>query len=161
YQNISFLGILSGGGVRVFLPSILSSVIAARVLFASGDPNATSVAEGASTGFSVFTPISRPVLDNVFSPQLSNLVDVEASYSLKPLSNLGTGLVQKLQTSLQTDVYFRPTPGAISEPGIPAGNTSAYLGTEMDLSANFSPLSDVGSSLWAGVFLPGSAFASG
>ncbi len=152
YQNLSFLGLLSGGGVRLVLPNALSSIIAVRGYYASGDPNASTVTEGATQSFSVFTPISRPTLDNVFSPQLSNLVVLEASYSLKPLSNL--------QTSLQADVYFRPTSGAISEPGVPNG-TGSYLGTESDLSVNFNPLSDFGTSLWGGLFFPGSAFAPG
>ena len=153
YQNILFFAALAGGGVRIFVPSALSSVVGARVLYASGDPNAQTVAEGQTQGFSVFTPVSRPTLDNVFSPQLSNIVVAEASYSLKPLS--------KLQTGLQVDAYFRPTTGAISEPGLAQGSTSSYLGTEMDLSVNYSPLSDVGTSLWGGIFVPGTAFASG
>jgi Alginate export len=161
YQSIFFFAALAGGGLRVFLPDALSSAIAARVLYASGDPNTGTVVESQSQGFSVFTPISRPTLDNVFSPQLSNLLVVEASYSLKPLSRLGRGLPATLQTGAQTDVYFRPTSGAISEPGVSAGGTDLYLGTEIDLGINFSPLSDVGSSLWGGVFLPGSAFTSG
>jgi hypothetical protein len=161
YQSIFFYAALAGGGVRVFLPGALSSVLAARVLYASGDPNAASVAEGQSQGYSVFTPMSRPTLDNVFSPQLSNVVVLEASYSLKPLSQLGSGLPSKLQTGLQADGYFRPTTGPISEPGLAPGSSSPYLGSEMDLTINFSPLSDLGSSLWGGIFLPGTAFGSG
>ena len=161
YQNLFFLGVLSGGGVRIPIPGFLSSTVAARVYYASGDPNASTVAEGATQSFSIFTPISRPLLDNVFSPQLSNLVVVEASYTLKPLSNLGSGLPQKLQTILQVDAYFRPTTGPISEPGVPSANTSNYLGTEADLSINFNPLSDLGFSVWGGTFFPGSAFGSG
>lgn len=153
YQNIFFFALLAGGGVRIFLPGALSSVIGARVLYASGDPNASTVVEGQSQGFSVFTPISRPTLDNVFSPQLSNIIVAEASYSLKPLS--------KLQAGLQADAYFRPTSGAISESGLSPGSASPYLGSEMDLSINYSPISDVGSSLWGGIFVPGTAFASG
>ena len=160
YQNLSFVGLLAGGGVHVPFPNALSSIIAARVYYASGDPNASTVTEGATQSFSIFTPISRPILDNVFTPQLSNLVVLEASYSLKPFSNLGAGLPQKLQTNLQADVYFRPTGGAISEPEVPVG-TGSYLGTEGDLSVNFNPASDVGTSLWGGLFFPGSAFASG
>src|SRR5271157_5274913 len=152
YQNLSFIGLLSGVGVRLLLPNVLSSVIAVRGYYASGDSNASTVTEGATQSFSIFTPISRPTLDNVFSPQLSNLVVLEASYSLKPLSILGT--------SVQGDVYLRPTSGAISEPGVPPG-TGSYLGTEGDLSVNFTPFSDFATSLWGGVFLPGSAFGSG
>jgi hypothetical protein len=153
YQSIFFYAALAGGGVRIFLPRALSSVIGVRGLYASGDPNAGTVVEGQSQGFSVFTPISRPTLDNVFSPQLSNVVVAEASYSLKPMG--------KLQAGAQADAYFRPTTGAISEPGLAPGSSSAYLGSEMDLAVNFTPLSDLGSSLWGGVFVPGTAFASG
>ncbi len=152
YQNLNFIGLLAGGGVRLILPNALSSTIAARVYYASGDSNASTVTEGATQSFSIFTPISRPILDNVFSPQLSNLVVLQASYSLKPVSILGT--------SLQGDVYLRPTSGAISEPGVSPG-TGSYLGTEGDLSVNFTPFSDFATSLWGGVFLPGSAFGSG
>jgi hypothetical protein len=161
YQKFFFLGVLSGGGVRIPLPGLLSSTIALRGYYASGDSNASTVTEGATQSFSIFTPISRPILDNVFSPQLSNLIVVEASFTLKPLSNLGAGLPQRLQTILQADAYFRPTTGPISEPGVPSSSTSQYLGTETDLSINFNPLSDLGFSLWGGIFLPGSAFGSG
>src|SRR5208337_2989556 len=68
YQNLFFLGLLSGGGVRVLLPNVLSSTIAARAYYASGDSNASTVTEGATQSFSIFTPISRPTLDVVFSP---------------------------------------------------------------------------------------------
>ena len=161
YENLSFFGLLAGGGVRVPLPGFLSSSVATRVYYASGDANASTVIEGATQSFSIFTPISRPLLDNVFSPQLSNLIVVEASFTVKPLSNLGAGLPQRLQTVLQADAYFRPTTGPISEPGIPSSSTSNYLGTEADLSINFNPLSDLGFSVWGGTFFPGSAFGSG
>lgn len=153
YQSISFYAALAGGGIRVFVPTAASSVIAARVLYASGDSSASAVVESQSQGFSVFTPISRPTLDNVFSPQLSNVVVAEASYSLKPIPGI--------QTGLQTDVYFRPTTGAISEPGLDPASSSLYLGTEGDLTINIKALSDVGTSLWGGVFVPGAAFLSG
>ena len=117
--------------------------------------------ENASAGFSVFTPISRPTFDNVFSPQLSNLVVAEASYSLKPLSGLGPGLPEMFQTALQSYVYFRPTTGGISEPGLSTSSASPYLGTEGDLTLNLSPSSDLGISLWGGLFVPGTAFESG
>jgi hypothetical protein len=159
YENTFFLAALAGAGIRAFFPAFYSSAAAAKVLFASGDPNSTTVTEGAGQGFSVFSPISRSMIDNVFTPQLSNLVVAEASFSVKPLSRQTSGL--ELQTSLQADVFFRPTSGAISELGIPAGNTSPYLGTETDVAVNFSPSTDVGSSLWAGLFIPGSAFGSG
>lgn len=159
YQNLSFAGLLAGGGLRLVLQEALSSIIAARVYYASGDANAGTVTEGATQAFSIFTPISRPIFDNVFSPQLSNLIVAEASYSLKPLSNVGAGL--PLQTILQADAYFRPTTGPISEPGLSASSTSQYLGIETDLSINFNLLSDLGFSLWGGTFFPGSAFASG
>jgi hypothetical protein len=159
YQDTFFLAALAGAGIRAFFPAFYTSAAAAKVLFASGDPGSTTVTEGAGQGFSVFSPISRSMIDNVFTPQLSNLLVAEASFSVKPLSRLASGL--ELQASLQADVFFRPTSGAISEQGIPAGNTSPYLGTETDVAVSLSPFTDFGSSLWAGLFIPGSAFGSG
>jgi len=156
YQNLLFLAALAGAEVRAFFPAFYSAAAAAKVLFASGDPSATTVPEGARQFFSVFSPISRSMIDNVFTPLLSNLVVAEASFSVKPLSRPASGL--ELQTSLQADVFFRPTSGAISE--LPAGN-DPYLGTETDLAISFSPFSDLGSSIWGGLFIPGSAFGSG
>jgi hypothetical protein len=160
YQSSLGVSVLAGVGVSYFMENALFSRIGAKFLFVSGDPGATSVYESNTQAFSLFTPISRTSLGYVFSPQLSNIMRAELGYSLKPLSFLSGDLGKSLETSIKADVYLRPTPGAISESGVDSANTDLYLGTEADLSVNFRPLSDLGLTLWGGVFFPGSAFGA-
>jgi hypothetical protein len=160
YETAYSFGLLAGAGARYFIPTALSSVIGAKFIYVSGDPSSLSIFEGNVHQFSNFIPISRPSFSYVFSPQLTNIMVAEASYSLKPLSFLGADMARNFDTLVKADVYFRSTIGAISEPAVPAGNTQPYLGTEADLTMNFRPLSDVGVSLWGGAFLPGAAFGT-
>jgi hypothetical protein len=160
YQQSFFFSALAGGGIRWYLPSLLFSVLGGKLLYVSGDPSATTVVEDGTSGFSAFTPISRATLNLVFSPQVSNIVRAEASWSVKPLTPLGGAAADSLQVALQADAYLRPTPGAISL-GVQPGNTDLYLGTETDLTATFRPFSDLGLTLAGGVFFPGSAFGAG
>ena len=136
YQNLFFAGILSGGGVRLVLPNALSSIIAGRVYFASGDPNAGSVTEGATQSFSLFTPISRPVLDTVFSPQLSNLVVLEASYSLKPLSNLGPGFPSSFRHACRRTCISGLPRGQSVNRGLPRGQVLIWAPNRTCLSTS-------------------------
>jgi hypothetical protein len=158
YKSTTSFGLMAGGSLRYYANNLLFSVFGARIIYVSGDPASTTTYEGNVGQFSAFAPISRPTLSSVFSPQLTNILLAEASYSLKPLSFLGSDIASSVEVRILADVYFRPTPGAISEPGIPAGNTDLYLGTESDVSVNFRPLSDVTLSLWGGLFFPGAAF---
>ena len=103
---------------------------------------------GAST---IFVPISQETLGLAFQPQLGNLIIIDASYSLKPVTQLQ--LMAKVQSLL------RPTAGAISALGIDPASDALYLGTEIDAIANFRPFSDLGLAFSLGFFLPnGSAF---
>jgi hypothetical protein len=158
YQSSLGYSALAGGGVGYFIESALFSRIGAKVLFASGDAGAASVYESNTAELTLFTPISRAPLGYVFSPQMSNIVRMEASYSLKPFSALPGDLGKNLDATLKANLYLRPTTGAISESGIPSGNVEPYLGTETDLNVNFRPFSDLGITLWGGLFFPGSAF---
>ena len=158
YQRSLGYSALAGGGVGYFIESALFSRIGAKLLFASGDAGAVSVYESNTRELTLFLPISRAPLGYVFSPQMSNIVRMEASYSLKPLSALPGDFGRNLDATLKADVYLRPTAGAISESGIPSGNAEPYLGTETDFTVNFRPFSDLGITLWGGLFFPGGAF---
>jgi len=161
YAPSSVLAFLATGGLRYYIPNLLFSVASAKFVFASGDQNATTVIEGSSAGVSAeFSPITRGTVAYVFSPQLTNVMIAEASYSLKPLAGLGAALADVLQAQAKADVFLRPTTGAISEPGISAGNTELYLGTEVDLIVTARPFSDLGLAFTTGLFFPGSAFGA-
>jgi hypothetical protein len=160
YGDALGYSVLAGVRMGYYIESALYSRMGLRFVFASGDADATSVYESNTQDFTLFTPISRSSLGYVFSPQLSNIVRIEASYSLKPLSSLPGDLGRNLDARLKANVFLRPTPGAVSESGIEADNDELYLGTETDLSVNFRPFSDLGITLWGGLFIPGSAFGT-
>ncbi|HET6487647.1 MAG TPA: alginate export family protein [Spirochaetia bacterium] len=161
YQQAGQLAYLASIGLRYYAPDLLFSAVGAKLLFASGDASATTVVEGKAAGTSsAFTPITNATIAYVFSPQLTNIAYGEVSYSLKPLTAIRAALADSLQTQVVADVFLRPTPGATSAPGIVAGNTDLYLGTEVDLVVTARPVSDIGLTLTAGVFMPGSAFGA-
>ncbi len=158
YAQVPILAYLAGGGVRWYMPNLLFSVASAKFTLASGDQNATTVIDGNTTGF---RPITNPTtVNDVFTPQLTNVMIAEAGYSLKPLAGLGSGLAEFLQAQARTAVFLRPTAGPISLPGISAGNTDLYLGTEVDLILTSRPFSDLGLTFTTGLFVPGGAFGS-
>jgi hypothetical protein len=155
YQYKPIAAFLAGGGLR-FFGGPMSSVFGLRGILASGDEDARSVTEGNEDGLALgFVPISQTDRALVFSPQLTNLVVGEASYSLKPFDGLGIRALTDLQAVLTALVFARPTTGAASQAD-PASD-SLYLGTEVDLVVNYRPFSDLGIALKGGVFLPGDA----
>jgi hypothetical protein len=161
YAQVPILAYLAGAGIRWYAPNLLFSVAGAKLIIASGDQDASTVIEGNSAGdANSFSPITRGTVGYLFSPQLSNVMIAEASYSLKPLAGLGAGLADLLQAQARADVFLRPTTGAISEPGVAAGTPSLYLGTEADLIVTARLFSDLGLTFTTGLFFPGSAFGA-
>lgn len=149
---VSFLGSV---GLRYYIEAFLYSKISFRFLYSSGDDDYTSFTEGNTDGNgTVFIPVSRQSLAQVFSPQLGNIFFSRLSYSLKPLSGLGSQVLENIQMEISGINFFRSTTGPISESGIDPSSTSLYLGTEIDGTINFRPYSDLGVSLSGGVFMP-------
>jgi hypothetical protein len=159
YQYKPISSFLTGAklSMPLDLPKPLSASSAgARLLYATGDKEASSAVEGnTSATYTAFTPMTSPTLGVVFSPSLSNIVLGEASFSTSP--TLGAYTVV---TTAKVLTFFRPTSGPISEAGIDSESTSPYLGSEVDLSLSTGIFSDLGLSFVSGVFVPGSAFAS-
>jgi hypothetical protein len=147
YQYKPIVAFLGGFGVRYYLEHFLASRLELRGIFSSGDGDNSSFLEGNTAGNSLlFVPISQETIGLAFQPQLGNLILVEASYSLKPLTNL--------QALLKTLFFLRPTAGSISVPGLYPASDARYLGAELDGVLNYRPWSDLGLSLSLGVFLP-------
>jgi hypothetical protein len=152
YQYAWILSTLIGTSVQYFNEKMLFSRAELRLLFASGDADFSySVIEGNREGLAtVWVPISNKDLALVFSPRLANLVLIEASYSIKPLSNL--------QTQLKGVMFLRPTTGPVSD--LRVDGDSNYLGSEIDAVVKYRFFSDLGLALSLGLFLPGQeAFA--
>ena len=152
YQYEAIQAFLGGIGLRYYNEALLSSRAELRALISSGDADNSTYQEGNTAGAStIFVPISQETLGLAFQPQLGNLIILDASYSLKPLS--------VLQLMVKVQSFLRPTTGAISAVGIDPASDALYLGTEADGIANFRPFSDLGFALSLGFFLPnGSAF---
>jgi hypothetical protein len=161
YRNKPIAAVLAGGGVRLYAGP-KSSVISLRGLYASGDKDAVNVTESNTDGFATtFTPISLSDTSFVFSPQLSNIIVAQASYSLVPFESLGIPTLADLQAVLSALAFARPTTGPVSSGGIDPASDAAYLGAEIDLTVNYRPFSDLGIALKGGVFFPNeSAFVA-
>ena len=161
FVSATLLGYLAGYGLRWYLPEFLSSAIGLRLLYASGDGDATSTIDGNQDGnATAFVPISKTGLGLIFNPPLTNLAYGEISYSVKPLAGAATLRTDQLQTLLRLGVFFRTSQGILSEAGFLTDSDSYYLGSEINIVVNLRPFSDLGFSVAAGAFLPSSdAFA--
>jgi hypothetical protein len=136
--------------LRYFLKGALSPVIGATAVYSSGDDWDRADWEGSSFTAdkeitTLFIPISARKNGYVFSAALGNLCFLEASYSFRP--------VEPLQLSFRNAVFFRAENGPM-DAEVSKTSTDLFLGNEISLRANFRPLSDVGTSLSAGLFFP-------
>jgi hypothetical protein len=144
-----------GANLQYFMPDVQQSVVSLGYLYSSGDKDHGSFYEGNTEGASkMFVGLTSPGFGAVFSPKLGNLMVTDLSYSVKPFSGQGSRALDEFQTELSVLGFFRPTTGVISEPGINPASDNLYLGTEVDLTLNFRPFSDLGFSLVNGVFFP-------
>jgi hypothetical protein len=154
WEYSSILAYLGGVGVRYFSEGFLSSRVELQAIVSSGDSDNTTYQEGNTAGSSnIFVPISQDTLGIAFQPQWGNLVLIDANYSLKPFSRSPT-VWQNFQLMLKVLNFLRPTTGAISQVGLDPASTQLYLGTEAELILNFRPLSDLGTALSFGCFIP-------
>jgi hypothetical protein len=161
WQYANILAYLGGVGLRYFNEGALGSRVELEAIYSSGDADNTSYQEGNTAGdSSIFVPISQDTLGIAFQPQWGNLLLINANYSLKPFSRSAT-VWQDLQLMFKALGYLRPTTGAISQVGLNPGSTDLYLGTELQLILNFRPLSDLGTALSFGYFLPNSSAFAG
>ena len=152
YSYEWMLTALAGGGLRYFREQWLHSRAELRFLLASGDADfADFFVEGNRDGLATtFVTVSRQDLALLFSPRLGNLALFVLAYSIKP--------IEILQTGLTATLFLRPTTGPISDSRVDPASDSAYLGSEIDATANLRPFSDLGAVLSLGLFLPGGAF---
>ncbi len=154
------LAFMTGGGVDWYLSQFLSSKIALKGLYASGDADYTEFYEGNGDGRAgAFLPITAGGAAQVFMPQYSNLFFVKASWGMKPLAAGGSARGQHLMVELSGGPFFRATSGPISADGLTADYSGLYLGSETDLSLRFRLFSDLGLTLSGGIFYPGAGFS--
>lgn len=128
------------------------------VVGATGDESVESYLERDSgETLTQFVPLRSFGVGEVLAPDLANLVVPRLQLEVKPFVNAGSGVARNVGVSVAGYGYFRPTAGATSvSPGTPDSDT-AYIGSETDLRVSFRPTSDVGLSLYGGLFFPNSA----
>ncbi len=127
----TLLSWLAKGGVRYFAPQLLNTRLALDARLASGDSGA----------FQPFLPVNAPTLGLVVTPPLGDLLQAQASWSIKPLARSASFALRNLQTELRGTVYLLSA-------------TQEYEGSEAVAVISFRPLSDLGAALSGGVWLP-------
>ena len=160
YEYKPILAYLAHGGLRYFIPAAMNLAMGLEADYASGDPDFVSLYGGNSAGnATAFIPITQGTLAAVFSPQLTNLITGTLSFSIKPLSRLHNSYLSNLQLELKGIPFWQAAGNIVSNPG--NVNTPIYLGTEIDGTINYRPVSDLGVSVSGGAFAPKGYFSSG
>lgn len=158
YKYDMILSHMAGFSLDYFMPWLLNSRVSAGASFGTGDADAQGLYEGNRVdNYTQFTPITGGGGGMIFSPGLSNIFSGNVSFSLKPLEWLPIPFINNLQAAIGVMPFFRVTEGPIGVSGISpdftkeAGN---YLGSEIDLTVNMRPFSDLGVMVQAGYFMP-------
>ncbi|MCF7949798.1 MAG: hypothetical protein K9M94_14510, partial [Spirochaetia bacterium] len=152
--------LLFGGGLSYYNQDFYFTRVQVRGLYSSGDNDHNFFYGGyggGDTSNHFITLSASPQSGIVFSPQIGNISLGELSFSMRPFFKSNSRSLEKFQTTLAALTFFRNTGGAISEAGIDLTSDESYLGSEIDLSLQFRPLSDVGISLSGGLFIPNEA----
>jgi hypothetical protein len=90
----------------------------------------------------LFTPISQSTLGTLMGAQPGNLIRLNLDINMVPLkARFNKNL---LDVGLGSAVYIRTDNGPIHPLGLNSTSNDSYLGTEVRLSMNFRPLSDLG-----------------
>ncbi len=163
YRYEPILAYLFGGSIRYYRPAFYKSSASLKFAFASGDADQIGYLEGNAKGNSgAFIPLAEGIFGLAFTPQISNLVVAELSYSMKPFAAFRDSLVSSLQTGVKVTPFFKLAEGPLSDATVDPSAGSGYLGTELDGIVNLRPYSDLGLGLSLGLFIPnGGAFVDG
>lgn len=131
------------------------------VVGATGDDDVSSyVARDSGDKLNQFVPLRSFGVGEVLSPDLSNLIAPRLLLEAKPFANSSSRMARNLGLSLAGYGYFRPSSGATSVSPATPGSDTAFIGSEADLKVSFRPTSDVGLSVYGGLFMPNTASES-
>jgi len=146
---------LAGFSLDYYMSWLFNSRVGLAFSFATGDTDATTYYEGNTAGdYNQFTPITGGGGGIIFSPGVSNIISANLSFSAKPLEDFDIPYVANAQFILNAIPFFRTVNGPLSVSGINPAYTGNYLGTEIDLTVNLRPFSDLGVITQLGYFIP-------
>jgi hypothetical protein len=153
YKDVPLLSFLGSLEVVLSQKQWLNSLWIMRLLYSSGDSwdNRSAYFEASEALVEPdfthqFIPLTRSRLALLFSPRLGNIWYSSVAYSFKPLA--------KLQGEIVASTFFRSQQGPVAITNTRNGSNASYLGSEVDVSANFSLLPDVGLAVSGGLFFP-------
>lgn len=116
----------------------------------SGDPNLKSHklgdGQGDISGTSVYSPLVSTGPGIIYSTSNINLTYIKIVASAVPYKSL--------QAQLESAMFFRTVEGPSGSEDVNIASSGNYLGTEVSLSVNYRPFSDLGMSVSGGFFLP-------
>lgn len=155
YSYDTIISHLAGISLDYYMSWLFNSKIGLNLCFATGDEDATTYYEGNTTGdYNQFLPITNGGGGIIFTPGVSNILSANLNFSAKPLEALDIPFVSNAQFILDVMPFFRLVDGPVYVSGIDDEYTGNYLGTEIDLTVNLRPYSDLGVIMRLGYFLP-------
>ena len=161
YDNI--LAHMAGFSLDYYLTEFLYSIISLSGTWSTGDADATGYLEGNTSGdYNQFQPITSGGGGIIFSPGITNIISLNAGYSLKPFIDMGVPFIENAQVAVNIIPFIKAGVGPTSNSQIISSNQGNYLGSEIDLTLNMRPYSDLGIITQVGCFLPdATAFTAG
>lgn len=131
----------------------LSPSISLDLGVSSGDKDLKSrklgFTQGDIEGTSLYSPMVSTGPGVIFGIANQNLTYGKITASITPS--------KVFQTQVESALFFRTVEGVTGSDDVDYDSEGNYLGTEVSLSLNFRPFSDLGMSLSSGVFLPNSS----
>ena len=155
YSYDTIISHLAGFSLDYYMDWLFNSKAGLAFSFATGDADATSYFEGnTADDYTQFLPITNGGGGMIFSPGVSNIISASVNFSAKPLEDLDIPFFSNTQFVLNAMPFFRLVNGPLYISGIDSDYSGNYLGTEIDLTVNMRPFSDLGVIAQLGYFLP-------
>ncbi len=161
-STTNILSALGGFGLKFYAEDLAALRAHAQVTYATGFTPVVLLINN----FSVqdFLPISQPTIGLAFSPQLANILYLDAGFSFRPLFKSSSTVLSTVEPLAGARVYFRDplplllsgTPASISVNNLNSSSTALYLGTEVEAGVLARLFSDLGLSIRGAVFMPNS-----
>ncbi|OQY36766.1 MAG: hypothetical protein B6229_09430 [Spirochaetaceae bacterium 4572_7] len=132
--------------IRMLTPSM-----SLNIGISSGDSDLDDVQLGSNSdealeSISLYSPMGASGPGVVYSTSNQNLLYIKYVGSVAPFKTL--------QVQLESALFMRTVSGVSGNSDVMSDATGNYLGTEVSVSANYRPFSDLGISVSGGMFIP-------
>lgn len=153
YQYSTIAGFMAGIRFSLNFPQFLNSSVNISGVYTSGDSDYDTYLEGNRSGKgTLFIPISSTPLGNIFSPKLGNISIIGIQYVMQPFAYSKNSYIEEMTGLIDAFAFFRNSAGPISENGLDPASEEMFLGSEVDFSISYKPVSDFAIDLFTGLF---------